>query len=317
LLAEGGDPITDGNAWEIYKAKSDGTRGDNITTEYNEYKGLLAVGDYVVVGRIGEAQTEQLVKIENDTKVYEPIFILNAGTLIIHPRASEGAEISDGARVDFAYPGGSTTAYGDTKMVVPAGEEKVTVSIGSGLATETIQLAAGQNVEKDVIVGVGHIVANAFYTQGGDKVDNGSLTFQVVKAKKKIDGTRDDLGTEYGPDSKYDLPPDDYVLISTLDQAVVETPFTVKSGASLNLDVNLNAGVLAVTAPGAYQIELFAAKKDIQGTRKPFGSEYGQAHQGTLPPGDYAIVVTMPDQGGTKEATGTVKAGERTEVNVP
>jgi Ca-activated chloride channel family protein len=270
-----------------------------------------------VVGRIGEARSEQLIKIENDTTVYQPIFILNAGTLIIHPRPSEGAEISDAARVDFAYPGGTATTYGDSKIVVPAGEEKVTASIGSGSATETIQLAAGQTVEKDIIVGVGHITANAFYTQGGDKVDNGGLTFRVVKAKKKIDGTREDMGTTYGPDSKYDLPAGDYVLIATMDQAEVETPFTVKSGDSLNLDVNLNAGVLAVTAPGAYQVEFFSAKKDIQGNRKPFGSEYGDKHQGTLPPGDYAIVVTMPDNSGTKEATGTVKAGERTEVNVP
>src|SRR5262245_59172845 len=317
LLAEGGDPIVEGNAWEIYKAKPDGSRGDNLTTEYNDYKGLLAIGDYVVVGRIGEARTEQLVKVENDTTVYQPIFILNAGTLIIHPRPSEGAEVSDGASVVFDYPGGTATTYGDSKIVVPDGEEKVTATIGTGSATETIQLAAGQTVEKDIIVGVGHLVANAYYTKDGDKVDNGSLTFRVVKAKKKIDGTREDMGTTYGADSKYDLPAGDYALIATMDQAEVETPFTMRSGDSLNLDVALNAGVLAVTAPGAYQVEFFSAKKDIQGNRKPFGSEYGEAHQGTLPPGDYAIVVTMPDQGGTKEATGTVKAGERTEVNVP
>src|SRR4029079_18340449 len=118
LMAEGGDPITTGNAWEIYKAKPDGTRGDNITTEYDEYKGLLAVGDYVVVGRLGEARVEQLIKIANDTTVYDPIFILNAGTLKLHPRPSEGAEIDGGAALDFAYPGGSTTTYGDTTIVL-------------------------------------------------------------------------------------------------------------------------------------------------------------------------------------------------------
>jgi Ca-activated chloride channel homolog len=317
LLAEGGDAITQGNAWEIYKANADGSRGDNMSTEYNDYKGQLAIGDYVVVGRLGEARTEQLVKVENDTTLYEPVFVLNAGTLVIHPRPSDGAEISDNARVDIAYPDGSTTTYGDTKVVVPAGEEKVTISIGAGSTTETIILAAGQTVEKDIVVGVGHLLANAYYTQRGDKVDHGSLTFQVVKAKAKIDGTREDMGTTYGADSKYDLPAGDYVLIATMDQASAELPFTMKPGDALKLDVNLNAGVLAVTAPGAYQIEIFGAKKDIQGNRKLFGNEYGEAHQGTLPPGDYTIVVTMPDNGSTKEATSTVKAGERTEVEVP
>ena len=85
VLSEGGDPIKDGNAWELYKAKSDGTRGDNITTEYNEWKANLEPGDYIVVAEDGEAKVEQLVKIEAG-QVYKPVFVLNAGVLIIHPQ---------------------------------------------------------------------------------------------------------------------------------------------------------------------------------------------------------------------------------------
>src|SRR5262249_51532068 len=146
--------------------------------------------------------------------------------------------------------------------------------------------------------------------------DAGELTFQVVKAKRKIDGSREDLGTEYGPDSKYDLPPGDYVLIARIDDAVAEVPFSLTAGEAKNIDVSLDAGGLAVTAPGAYEIEIFAAQKDVAGNRKSFGSAYADAHQTTLPPGDYAIVVTLPDNRGTREGSATVKAGERTEVTV-
>lgn len=316
LLAEGFDPITDGNVWEIYHANPDGSRGENVATEYNDYKGSLEPGDYVVVARVGEAGIEQRIKIEAG-KVLEPLFILDAGTLVIRPRPSEGAEISSGAAVFFEYPGGSTTTYGETRIVVPAGEQKVTVSIGKGSVTETIQLAAGQTIEKDIIAGVGHVVANAFYTAEGDRVDASGIAFQVVKAKKKIDGSREDMGTTYGPDSKYDLPPGDYVLVATMDQAQAEEPFTLQSGESKDVSVALNAGVLAITAPGASFIEVFAAKKDIQGNRKPFGYAYTDMHQTTLPAGDYAIVVTMPNDSGKKEGSATVKAGERTEVTVP
>ncbi|TIW19251.1 MAG: VWA domain-containing protein, partial [Mesorhizobium sp.] len=155
VMAEGGDPITDGNAWEIYKAAADGTRGDQVMTEYGVLKTNLEPGDYIVVGRDDEARSEQKIKIEAG-KTYDPLFTLNAGTLVVHPHASQGSEISGEARVDFAYPGGSTTHYGDAKATVPAGEQKVTVQIGAGTVTETIQLAAGQTVEKDVVVGVGH-----------------------------------------------------------------------------------------------------------------------------------------------------------------
>ncbi|RVC57470.1 hypothetical protein EN779_21685 [Mesorhizobium sp. M4B.F.Ca.ET.088.02.2.1] len=201
VLAEGGPDVSDNsNAWEIYKANADGTRGDQVMTEYGELKTSLEPGDYIVVGRADEAKVEQKLKVEAG-QVYKPLFTLNAGTLIIHPHASQGAEISGEARVDFAYPGGSTTHYGDAKATVPAGEQKVTVQIGAGTVTETVQLAAGQTVEKDIVVGVGHAVLNAYYTAGGDKADNSGMGFEIVKAKKKIDGTRESVEHSYGPDS--------------------------------------------------------------------------------------------------------------------
>lgn len=316
VLAESGDPVTDGNAWEIYKAKPDGTRGDYLSTEYGAYKGNLEPGDYIVVASDGQAKTEQKIKVEAG-QVYKPLFNLNAGTLIIHPRPSEGADVVDGAAVVIDYPGADmpATFYGTTKAVLPAGDEKVTVTIGQGVATETVPLAAGKTVEKDIIVGVGHIVANAYYTAGGDKADGSGIGFKVFKAKKKIDGTREEVTYAYGPDSKFDLPPDDYVLIATVELAEVEQPFTVKAGESQDVKVAMNAGVLAITAPGASKIEIFETKKDINGNRKSIGYNYDAKFQTTLPAGDYAIVADTSDNG-SKEGTATVKAGERVEVTV-
>ncbi|RWI26255.1 MAG: VWA domain-containing protein [Mesorhizobium sp.] len=315
VMAEGGDAITDGNAWEIYKAKSDGSRGDQVMTEYGELKINLEPGDYIVVGRADEARSEQKIKIEAG-QTYSPLFTLNAGTLVIHPHASQGSEISGEARVDFAYPGGSTTHYGDTKATVPAGEQKVTVQIGAGTVTETIQLAAGQTVEKDIVVGVGHAVLNAYYTAGGDKADNSGIGFEIVKAKKKIDGSRESVEHSYGPDSKFWLPPDDYVALTTLDLAVVEQPFSIKAGDNQDVKVALGAGVLAMSAPGAYSIEVFSSKKDAEGKRKSLGLTYGDSWQQTIPAGDYVVVRHMSDQGQDKEMPVTIKAGERSEITV-
>ncbi|TIM95409.1 MAG: VWA domain-containing protein [Mesorhizobium sp.] len=316
VLAEGGDPVTDGNAWEIYKAKPDGTRGDYVSTEYGAYKANLEPGDYIVVASDGQAKTEQKVKIEAG-QVYKPLFNLNAGTLIIHPRPSAGADVVDGAAVVIDYPGADmpATFHGTTKAVLPAGDEKVTVTIGQGVATETIPLAAGKTVEKDMIAGVGHVVANAYYAAGGDKADGSGIGFKVTKAKTKIDGTRDEVTYAYGPDSKFDLPPDDYVLIATVDLAVVEQPFTVKVGEFQDLKVAMNAGVLAITAPGASKIEIFEAKKDINGNRKSLGYAFDQKYQAAIPAGDYAVVSEKPDNS-SKEGNVTVKAGERAELTV-
>ncbi|MGX9571280.1 vWA domain-containing protein [Mesorhizobium sp. f-mel] len=316
VLAEGGDPVTDGNSWEIYKASSDGTRGDYVTTEYGAYKGNLEPGGYIVVARYGEARTEQKITVEAG-QVYKPLVTLNAGTLIIHPRPSEGADVADGAAVVIAYPGVDTPAtyYGDTKVVLPAGDQKVTVRIGQGEITEIIPLTAGRIVDKDIVVGVGHVVANAYYIAGGDKADGSGIGFKVFKARKKIDGTRQEVAHAYGPDSKFDLPPDDYVLTATVDLAVVERPFSVKAGEHQDLKVAINAGVLAITAPGASKIEIFDPKKDINGNRKSLGYAYDEKYQAALPAGDYAVVSKKSDNS-SKEGTVTVKAGERAELTV-
>ncbi|RWO38098.1 MAG: VWA domain-containing protein [Mesorhizobium sp.] len=314
VLADGGDPVTDGNSWEIFKAKSDGTRGDYVATEYGAYKGNLEPGDYTVVARHGEANTEQKITVEAG-QVYKPLFVLDAGTLIIHPRPSEGADVADGAAVVIAYPGVEmpATYYGDTKVVSPAGDQKVTVRIGQGEVTETIPLTAGKVVDKDIVVG--HVVANAYYIAGGDKADGSGIGFKVFKAKKKIDGTRQEVAYAYGPDSKFDLPPDDYVLTATVDLAVVEQPFSVKAGEHQDLKIAINAGVLAITAPGASKIEIFDPKKDINGNRKSLGYAYDEKYQAALPAGDYAVVSEKLDNS-SKESTVTITAGERTELTV-
>ena len=74
----------------------------------------------------GEARAEQKLKVEPG-EVHTPVFVLDAGTLIVRPRASEGAEISDSATVVVEYPGGTgpATNYGETKIILPAGEQKL------------------------------------------------------------------------------------------------------------------------------------------------------------------------------------------------
>lgn len=96
----------------------------------------------------------------------------------------------------------------------------------------------------------------------------------------------------------------------------MEVPFTVETGTLTEVNGVLGAGVLAISAPGAYSIDIYGTKKDIQGNRKQFGNAYGEERNATLPAGEYAVVVALNDNAGTKEATATVVAGERTELNV-
>ena len=317
-LAEGNPDITTdiGQSWVLYKANPDGSRGDYVSTEYGAWKGNAEPGRYVLVAKVGHVEREQAVTIEAG-KIAAPHYVADAGTLIVRAHASEGSEIADGAAIQVKYPGdGTTTYYGQMKAVFPAGEQEITVEVGEGTATEKVTLKAGETIEKDIAVGVGKAVTNAFYAEG-KKVDSGGLVVRVFKAEKNLDGQRDDVSTSYGPDQKFDLPPGNYVVVAKMDEATAETPFTVKVGEKTDVNVVLNAGVLSVDAKGAKEIEVYGAKKDIEGKRQPFGNSYGETHQSTLPAGDYVVVAIRGDDNVKTEAPVTVKAGERAEVTVP
>jgi len=315
LMAEGEPALQDaGNAYEIYKAQADGSKGERVTTEYNNFKGNLEPGTYVVRAMLDVAAVEQTVTIEAG-KAVQPVFVLNAATLILSPKPAADAEVNDGAAVFFEYPGGSTTYYGKTKLVVPAGQTKVTVTIGTGKVSEDFELSPGTVVEKDIIVGVGRAKITALYAAGGEKVEATGLFVQIMLPKKKIDGTREEVGNNYGPEVAFDLPQGDYVAVATMDKAAGETPFTVRTGEGVDVSVVINGGVLAISAPGANFIEVFEAKKDIQGNRKGVGNNYADTFQTTLPAGEYAVVAHRGDA--TSEAAASVAAGERTEVAVP
>jgi Ca-activated chloride channel family protein len=95
-------------------------------------------------------------------------------------------------------------------------------------------------------------------------------------------------------------------------------PVTVTRGEMTDVVVDLDAGVLNVAAPGAYRIDVFAGKTDLQGKRERIDGGYGEEFQLTLNPGDYLVVAIMGDnvQGEKKELPVSVTAAERTEATV-
>ncbi len=316
ILSEGGPSLGPdaGNAWEIYRATADGQMGEYLTTSYgNAFRADLDPGNYIVKAQMGQAVVEQPVTIVAG-EVAEPTFVLNAGRLLVHPRPTADGGIDGSASVYVEYPGGSTTSYGDVEFYLPAGEATMTVTIGSGVATETAAIVAGETIERDVVVGIGRAIVNAFYVEDM-KVEDGGLAVEISRASTDVQGNQEYITTSYGPDTTFDLPPGEYVAKMIYDQVAVEAPFTITAGAQTQVGAILDAGVLAISAPGATSIEVFGAKKDIQGNRTGYGVGYGEMHQTTLPAGDYAAVATLAD-GTIKEATATVIAGERTEIAI-
>ncbi|MGE0004395.1 MAG: VWA domain-containing protein [Parvibaculaceae bacterium] len=304
--------------YEVRRKPVAGSEGERVTGGYNVFKENLEPGDYVVLVDSGEAEIEQPLTIEAG-KVAEPTYNLNAGVLILRTRPAPGADVDDETQIIIDYPGDgvSSSNYGQVKTVVPAGETTLTAKLGAGEVNETVQIAAGQTIEKEIIVGVGRAKADAFYTAGGEEVESVNLSWKIFKAPKRLDGTREQVAYAYGPGAKFDLPPGDYVAGAEMQAATAEQPFSIAVGEFKEVGVALNAGVVAITAPGADGFRIFEAKKDLQGERKQITYGFGETLQTTMVAGDYVVVTNYAIDKPDSETPFSVKAGERTELAVP
>ena len=321
VLSEGGPSLGDNNDvfWQIFKADAAGKpAGDPIETQYKgKYSGNYPPGKYVAVVALQSSIKREIPFEVTDGAVAKPFVNFDAGHLTIHPkRTPEDAEADGGAGVEIAFGDYSTTYFGTAKFYASAGPVTLKGKIGPATAQETLTVKAGETIERDLVIGSGIVLNKAIYAAGGPEVDSGNVFFEVVATNKNIDGTRKSIAYSYGTGTKLDVPPGDHVLTAKLGSATGEIPFTVKAGEMTEATVNINAGVLAVTAPGAYSIEIVSAKKDIQGNQTSLSTNYGAEWQDTLPPGDYIVLVKYEGDLAPKEAKTTIKAGERSEVTV-
>ena len=133
------------------------------------------------------------------------------------------------------------------------------------------------------------------------------------KRQSTANATR--IETQYGEAASFTLTPGDYVAVASSDLAEAEVAFSVTTGGRTDVAVPLNAGVMAVTAPGATSIAVFSGKTDIKGNRGSLRTEYVEILNLTAPAGDYLIKVLRGDV--ETDAAITVKAGERAELTVP
>ena len=318
VLAEGGPEVDerDDLRWDVWQLDGAGQKSKTSKTSYdNTMEALFEPGRYVIGARLGAATVEVEVELKAD-ELSELTVNLNATRLILHGRRSAGAETDKGIRWDVTLPNGrTTTAYGgDAGFVIPAGSRKVTGKLGKAMIEDVLELVAGETVEKDYIIATGRLVARAVYAEGGPTVE-GDVRFDVLGATKDIAGKRKDFGTDYGDGAKFDLPPGDYVLKARVGKAIAEAAITIEPDVLTEPAVNVNAGILAITAPGGDRIDILGATKDIAGKRKDLGTNYGEGWQVALPDGDYVVKVRKKDKS-VVEGAASVSAGQRTEVTV-
>ena len=318
VLAEGqdepADEILDDAYVTLRQILPDGALSEETISVYGKQTELVPPGTYRMFTELNDAKAEQDVTITADA-LAQPVANMNAGVLNLKLYAFEGGEVASEAFWEVRGPDDvSESGYGQALHAFPAGEYSLLASLGAAKVEETLIFVAGQQIDKDLIIGTGLAVVDATYAEGV-KVDGGEHFVEIVAAKKAIDGNRASVAYTYGAGANFDLPAGDYVAVVTLGAAKAEVPFTIKVGERTDITVPLNAGVAAFTTPTDEFIEVLAAKPDINGNRASLGYSYGPSWQTALPAGDYVVKVSKGDK--SSETALSVKAGERVELALP
>lgn len=320
-LSEGGPSLGESSEiqWRIYKAAANGEPdGDYIDLQYKaSYQATYPAGKYIALATLNGSIERKIPFEIRDGETAKPYVNFDAGYLIISPkRTPQDAAPDDTAAVLIGFGDHSATYYGKAKFYAPAGKVSLKGTIGATTAEDSVTVKAGETVERDLVIGSGVIDNKAVYAEGGLAVESPEIFFEIAAPQKDINGQRKTFGSTYGSGTKLDSPAGDFILTARLGSVRAEVPYSIKAGERKDVVVNLNAGVLAINAPGAYGIEIIEAKKDIQGNQKTVSQGYGVEYKDTVAPGDYIVRVTYESDKAPKDTPAVVKAAERTEITV-
>ncbi|UNZ50910.1 hypothetical protein [Agrobacterium tumefaciens] len=322
VLFDGGPSLgnSDRVRWDFYKAdRAGGRTDDNAGGSYDAtFEAKLPAGKYVGVAALGNVTREVPFEVR-DGNVARPKVNFDAAELTIVPKRSPGGDVETQAKTEITRDDFKDSVYGQNTVFVPAGEVLLTGRIGPARAEEKLAIKAGEKISHELVIPSGVVITKAVYAEGGRAVETDDIRFEAMSAKETLDGTRETINGIYGTGKMMEMPAGDFVMRARLGKVTVEQPFTVTAGKRTEITIDLDAGVLAIKAPGAERIDIVETTRDLQGTQKEISGRYGTQHQETLHPGDYSVKVSYDKKSGRepKEIKATVKAAERTETSVP
>lgn len=320
VLSEGGPSLGENNdvQWKLFPAGADGQpAGDYVDLTYKaHYSVTIPPGKYIGEATLNNLIVQRVPFEVKEGEVAKPFVNFEAALVTLVPKRTPDGEADSNALLRITFGPYETTEYGEKKVYITAGTATIKGVIGPAEIEETLTVKAGETLTKDVIIGSGIVENKAIYAEGGPEVESGNIFFEVLSAKKNLDGSRKSFGSTYGSGTKLDVPTGEFVLKATLGKASGEALFSIGAGERKDVSVNINGGVLAITAPNASKVIVLEAKKDIQGNQKDIAYSFDPEFQETVPPGDYIVRVTYEGDIAPKEKTVTVKAGERAEVTV-
>jgi Ca-activated chloride channel homolog len=304
----------------VFNNTVNGAEGEYISTEFG--KDLKA--DMTKGGDLMATVTSDFAKVIVPFKHQDgsPTTVdvnLNAGIMKFQGMMDESTDLPvEGptwvfSKADGTYYG---TSFGNApKNLFNAGDYIAKLQMGSAEVEAAFTVVAGKTADLVVLLGSGVAKLTATYSEGGESVSDGT-SFELRKVAG-ISGEGKWVATDYGSGKKFSIPAGDYIAVVKLNIAEAQMPLKVVAGKEVAININLNAGFLAVKALGSKRLDIQAGTVGIDGKPKRLATEYNEELNYAANAGKYRVVAYGADDVVIAEKDVVVEAGKRSEITLP
>ena len=173
---------------------------------------------------------------------------------------------------------GSLSAYGPPRLTIPAGRYFVNAKYGSASADVEVEVKPGGITHQLLNLRAGILRPTAVLADGSEPLPKG-VAYDVYTVEQDAEGNRkriDGSLSAYGP-PRLPLPAGRYYVSAKYGSASANVEVEVTAGANIQQIVNLNAGILQLTAIMAVGREpiregvaydVYTIEQDVEGNRK-------------------------------------------------
>ena len=207
------------------------------------------------------------------------------------------------------------TIYGGSKGSLAPGQYQMVTELGKARAEQLVEIGPASELSTPTaVLDAGILNLTIRPSPGADPDPNAFF---------EIRGANDLYESGYTQAYRV-YPSGEHALNASLGAASTTQSVVIEAGKVTDLDLILGVGVAVVEATysdsvkvegGDHYVEIFEAKKDIDGNRKSVGYTYGAGASFDLPAGDYVAFVTLG--AARAEVPFSIKVGERTDITAP
>lgn len=327
-LTEDSDVITSGyTIWNVYAAEAkDNSKSLAFNNSTQAVFKDLKPGKYRINVRLNDTYHDEIVTLGEEPM--EHIIILNAGYLRLKAALQAEGEPVDSDMRYWIYDiktdlqgNRKNVAFGNnavSNFTLPAGKYAVLAQHGNTKREEEIEVKAGEMVEHVMDLNVGYLkVTSTEYKDG----PNSGAYFYIYEAKKDLNGKRKDLAFNNSNPATFKLPAGKVVAKANYDgwRLSPEQEVEIKPGELTEVTLNLGAGKIRLDVEGLEKgagsnINIYEAKKDLEGNRKRVKWVSYAGEVVLLSPGKYVATATVKDK--TYESDFSVKEGDEKAVTI-